>query len=110
MSPITEARILMKYRVKESRTDRARRLQPNLDHEYIIPVLLKPLQVLDLLEEIPEGMRIEQIHQKTGIAKTTVYRIVRTLIVSRHLCHTDNGTYAIARKLNAEFDTFAVLL
>ncbi|WP_188553719.1 helix-turn-helix domain-containing protein [Edaphobacter dinghuensis] len=105
MSPITEAKILTKYRARESRTDRARRLQPDLDREYIVPILLKSVQVLDLLGEVPGGMRIEQIHQETGIAKTTVYRIVRTLVVSGRLCHANNGAYAIARKLNAEFDS-----
>ena len=104
MSPITNTKILMKYRANGSRTDRARRLQPNLDREYIVPVLLKSVQVLDLLGDVPEGLRIEQIHQATGIAKTTVYRIIRTLVVSGHLCHADNGTYAIVRKANAGFD------
>ena len=103
MSPITEAKILLKYRVKASRTERARSFQPNLDREYIVPVLLKSVQVLDLIGETPEGLRIEQIHQETGIAKTTVYRIVRTLVVSGHLCHADNGAYAIAKKENSGF-------
>lgn len=104
MSAITEAKILMKYRANESRTDRARRLQPNLDREYIVPVLLKSVQVLGLLGDVPDGLRIEQIHQKTGISKTTVYRIVRTFVVSGHLCHADNGAYAIVRKANSGFD------
>ncbi|HZY74147.1 MAG TPA: helix-turn-helix domain-containing protein [Edaphobacter sp.] len=98
MSPITGTRILMKYRVNESRTERARELQPELDREYIVPVLLKSVQVLDLLGDVPDGLRIEQIHQMTGIAKTTVYRIVRTLVVSGHLHHGGNGAYAIARR------------
>lgn len=104
MSPITGQRILMKYRVDESRTERARRRQPELDREYIVPVLLKSVQVLDLLGDVPEGLRIEQIHQKTGIAKTTVYRIVRTLVVSGRLRHGGNGTYAIVRRANSGFD------
>lgn len=104
MSPITESKILMKYRASESRTDRALRLQPKLDREYIVPVLLKSVQILDLLGEVPDGLRIEHIHKETGIAKTTVYRIVRTLVVSGHLCHVDNGTYAIARKGKLEFE------
>jgi len=104
MSPITETRILMKYHVTESRTERARKLQPKLDREYIVPVLLKSVQVLDLLGDLPEGLRIEQIHQITGIAKTTVYRIVRTLVVSGHLHHEGNGAYSIARRAAPGFD------
>lgn len=104
MSPITETRILMKYRVNESRTERARELQPKLDREYIVPVLLKSVQVLDLLGDVPDGLRIEQIHRMTGIAKTTVYRIVRTLVVSGHVHHGSNGAYAIARRITPGFD------
>lgn len=104
MSPITGTRILMKYHVNESRTERARELQPKLDREYIVPVLLKSVQVLDLLGDAPDGLRIEQIHQITGIAKTTVYRIVRTLVVSGHLHHGGNGAYAIARRIAPGFD------
>lgn len=104
MSPITESKILIKYRASDSRTNRARHLHPKLDRSYIVPVLLKSVQVLDLLGEVPGGLRIEHIHKETGIAKTTVYRIVRTLVVSGHLCHADNGTYAVVGKANSGLD------
>jgi hypothetical protein len=87
----------IKYSVDESRTERARRLQPDLDREYIVPVLMKSVQILELLGSKPQGLRIEQIHQRTGFAKTTVYRIVRTLVVSGYLVHSGDGTYAVAR-------------
>jgi len=87
----------IKYRVDESRTERARCLQPDLDREYIVPVLMKSVQILELLGREPQGLRIEQIHQRTGCAKTTVYRIVRTLVVSGYLVHRGDGTYSVAR-------------
>jgi hypothetical protein len=94
----------IKYRVGESRTERARRLQPELDREYIVPVLLKSVQVLELLGKAPDGLRIEQIHQRTGFAKTTVYRIVRTLVVSGYLVHSGDGTYSIAAREGLGFN------
>ena len=88
----------MKRRVEESRTERARRLQPDLDREYIVPVLMKSVQILELLQRTPEGLRIEQIHHRTGVAKTTVYRIVRTLVVSGYLRHGEDGAYSVLVK------------
>jgi hypothetical protein len=93
-----------KYRVDESRTERARRLQPELDREYIVPVLLKSVQILELLGKAPVGLRIEQIHQRTGFAKTTIYRIVRTLVVSGYLVHSGDGTYSIAAREGLGFN------
>ena len=68
----------MKYRMDESGPERAERLKPELDRQYFVPVLLKSVKILELLRSAPEGLRIEQIHLKTGIAKTTVFRIART--------------------------------
>jgi hypothetical protein len=91
----------MQHHMATSRTDRARRLQPELNREYIVPVLLKSVQILELLRAAPDGLRIEQIHQKTGIAKTTVYRIVRTLVVSDYLIQRGDGTYSITPRAHA---------
>jgi DNA-binding IclR family transcriptional regulator len=42
------------------------------------------------------GLGIEQIHRKTSIAKTNVYRIIRTLVVSGYLIHKGDGAYSLA--------------
>lgn len=76
-----------------SRTERARHLQPEINREYIVPVLLKSIQILELLKNSRCGLRIERIQQKTGFAKTTVYRIVRTFVVGGYVRHHVNGTY-----------------
>jgi DNA invertase Pin-like site-specific DNA recombinase len=86
----------VRFHIDASRTERARRLQPSLDREYIVPVILKTVRILDLLGSQPGGLRSEQIHQQTAIAKTTVYRILRTLVVSGHLKHGANGACSIA--------------
>ena len=81
--------------VRNSRTDRARELQPNLDREYIVPVLIKCMQILQLLADYPAGLHIEQIHRRTKISKSTVYRIVRTLVACGGMIHHENGAYTI---------------
>lgn len=98
MSTPTEASVLRAaYQVKDSSAKKARRHQPQLDREYIVPTLLKSLQVLELLKSAPEGLRIEHIHKQTGISKTTVYRIVRTFVVSGYLRHSGSGAYSPSR-------------
>lgn len=81
--------------VRNSRTHRARQLHPTINREYIVPVLLKSMRILELLASQP-GLRIEQIHRRTNIAKSTVYRIVRTLVVCGSLVDCGKGTYSVA--------------
>jgi hypothetical protein len=78
---------------KTTRTARARRLHPQTDREYIVPVLLKSLKILELLRNHPEGMKIDLIHAKTGVAKSTVYRIVRTYVASGYIDYSSEGKY-----------------
>jgi len=47
---------------------------------YLIPVLSKALDILELLQEENQPMTLEAIHRKTRISKTTVYRILKTFV------------------------------
>ena len=47
---------------------------------YLIPVLTKALDILELLQNESEPMVLEAIHKRTKISKTTVYRILKTLV------------------------------
>jgi len=47
---------------------------------YLIPVLTKSLDILELLQAENQPMVLEAIHKRTKISKTTVYRILKTLL------------------------------
>jgi ribose transport system substrate-binding protein len=47
---------------------------------YLIPVLTKALDILELLQNENQPMVLETIHKQTKISKTTVYRILKTLV------------------------------
>jgi ribose transport system substrate-binding protein len=47
---------------------------------YLIPVLTKALDILELLQSEGQPMVLEAIHKRTRISKTTVYRILKTLV------------------------------
>jgi ribose transport system substrate-binding protein len=47
---------------------------------YLIPVLTKALDILELLQTENQPMVLESIHKRTKISKTTVYRILKTLV------------------------------
>ena len=41
---------------------------------YLIPILSKALDVLEMLEEQNASMTLEDVYQRTQISKTSVYR------------------------------------
>ena len=45
---------------------------------YLIPVLSKALDILELLQTENQAKSLEEIFQQTNISKTTVYRILKT--------------------------------
>ena len=85
--------LLLALLKRSSRTEWSRRLNPHLDREYIVPILLNALVVQDLLREHPQGPKIDQIKLLTGIPKTTVYRILRTYVATGHIHSVDSGQY-----------------
>ena len=60
---------------------------------YLIPVLSKALDVLELLEAEKEPLTLEAIHRKTRISKTTVYRVLKTFVHRGYLSQSPDGTY-----------------
>jgi len=46
---------------------------------YLIPILSKALDVIELLEQHHAPLALEDVYQKTHISKTSVYRILKTL-------------------------------
>lgn len=60
---------------------------------YLIPVLSKALDILELLQATNQPMALEVIHRQTQISKTTVYRILKTFVHRGYLSHSPDGLY-----------------
>ena len=66
---------------------------PKSNRLYLIPVLSKALDILELLQSESRPMTLEAIHQRTTISKTTVYRILKTFAHRGYLSQAPDGTY-----------------
>jgi ribose transport system substrate-binding protein len=60
---------------------------------YLIPVLSKALDVLEILQREGKPMSLESMHQRTKISKTTVYRILKTLTHRGYIAQSPDGLY-----------------
>ena len=71
---------------------------------YLIPVLTKSLDILELLQNENQPMVLETIHRLTKISKTTVYRILKTLVHRGYVAQTSDRQYRhIARPKKLRF-------
>jgi ribose transport system substrate-binding protein len=73
---------------------------------YLIPVLSKALDILELLHSESQPKSLEEIYQRTNISKTTVYRILKTFTHRGYLAQSENGLYRLVtrpRKLRFGF-------
>ena len=60
---------------------------------YLIPVLSKALDILELLQAENQPMTLEAIHRQTKISKTTVYRVLKTFVHRGYLSQSPEGLY-----------------
>ncbi len=65
---------------------------------YLIPILSKALDVIELLEQDNASLTLEDVYQKTNISKTSVYRILKTLVHRGYLAQTQNGQYRLVSR------------
>jgi ribose transport system substrate-binding protein len=71
---------------------------------YLIPVLTKALDILELLQNEDQPMVLETIHKRTKISKTTVYRILKTLVHRGYVGQASDRHYRhIARPTKLRF-------
>lgn len=71
---------------------------------YLIPVLSKALDILELLQNEKGPLALEAIYQRTSISKTTVYRILKTFLHRGYLAQSQDGLYRlVARPKKARF-------
>ena len=65
---------------------------------YLIPILSKALDVLELLEQSSTPVALEDVYQKTQISKTSVYRILKTLVHRGYVAQAQNGLYRLVSR------------
>lgn len=65
---------------------------------YLIPILSKALDVLEILQAEDKPMPLEAVYQRTHISKTTVYRILKTLVHRGYLAQSQDGLYRIVSR------------
>jgi ribose transport system substrate-binding protein len=65
---------------------------------YLIPILSKALDVIELLEQDHAPVSLEDVYQKTKISKTSVYRILKTLVHRGYVAQAQNGLYRLVSR------------
>ena len=65
---------------------------------YLIPILSKALDVIEMLEESHAPVALESVYQKTRISKTSVYRILKTLVHRGYVAQTQDGLYRLVSR------------
>ena len=65
---------------------------------YLIPILSKALDVIELLEQNQSSVSLEDVFQKTQISKTSVYRILKTLVHRGYVAQTQDGLYRLVSR------------
>ncbi len=65
---------------------------------YLIPILSKALDILELLQQEDKPMTLESIYQRTRVSKTTVYRILKTFVHRGYLAQSQDGLYRLVSR------------
>ncbi len=65
---------------------------------YLIPILSKALDVLELLDQTNGPVALEDVFQQTKISKTSVYRILKTLVHRGYVAQGQNGQYRLVSR------------
>lgn len=62
---------------------------------YLIPILSKSLDIMEMLQREKAPLSLETIYQRTRISKTSVYRILQTLVHRGYVSRNGNGLYRL---------------
>ena len=65
---------------------------------YLIPILSKALDIIELLEQNHAPLTLEDVFQKTHISKTSVYRILKTLVHRGYVAQSQSGQYRLVSR------------
>jgi ribose transport system substrate-binding protein len=77
---------------------------------YLIPILSKAFDVIELLEQNQATLAMEEVFQRTSISKTSVYRILKTLVHRGYVAESQDGRYRLVsrpRRLRFGFATLS---
>lgn len=72
--------------------------QPKIKRLYLIPILSKALDILELLEAEKKPLTLELIYQRSAISKTSVYRILKTFAHRGYVAQTQDGEYRLVSR------------
>ncbi|HTY82811.1 MAG TPA: helix-turn-helix domain-containing protein, partial [Silvibacterium sp.] len=72
--------------------------RPKIKRLYLIPILSKALDILELLEGEKKALTLESIYQRLAISKTSVYRILKTFVHRGYVAQTQDGAYRLVSR------------
>ena len=72
--------------------------RPKIKRLYLIPILSKALDILELLEAEKKPLTLELIYQRSAISKTSVYRILKTFVHRGYVAQTQDGAYRLVSR------------
>ncbi len=70
----------------------------NLQRLYLIPILSKALDILEMLEAERKPAKLEDIYQRSEISKTSVYRILKTFVHRGYVSQAPDGSYRLVAR------------
>jgi len=73
-----------------------RKIPARKERKYFSKVVGKALDILEILKRNPHPLSLNELTQKTGLAKSSVFRILHTLEVSGYLCRNEAGHYSLS--------------
>jgi predicted transcriptional regulator len=62
---------------------------------YLVPCVFKAVHMIEALRETSTGLRVEDLRSMTGYSRTTIYRILRTLVACRYIMRNSGGVYRL---------------
>lgn len=69
-----------------------------IKHLYLIPILSKALDILELMESENRPLTLETMFQRLQISKTSVYRILKTFVHRGYMAQTPDGAYRLVSR------------
>lgn len=68
-----------------------------LESPYVVPMVSRAFEILELLR-VGSPLSIDEISLKTGAAKSSVYRIVRTMLAYGYVTRLGTGQFVLSGK------------
>ncbi len=72
---------------------------------YFVPIVLKTLDVIELLASENEALKTVHVARSLDISLTTTYRILRSLLQRGYVTQDSEGRYALAANALAKLET-----